>query len=334
MAIIFVPVDGVPTPAMRERQSQAAQHGGGAGKRLGGRSGFRVDTPADVLTVTSTTWTLKPCAAMIDGDRVSYQGMYGWASDSNETGSIEPAHDTNARIDRLSIELLDSTAGDGTGQVSANLVYTVGAATAVPVAPNYPGFLVGTINVPALGGGSPTVQLNPARYAAAGAPLPVYGQPERDDLDLFDGLIVQRRDVAGSPTETRHGSSWYRQPVSVEHALAVSDGNFTISGGLIKTVTAGLTQVTASLEMVRSNAVGITLPPAGNSIIVDAIPASFRPPGNFSLVGSVLTNADARYAEPELIVNNGGSIVGRSTSGGDITIAQGYKLYITGTWFV
>lgn len=334
MTITILAPDGVQITAKQWRQARAAEHGGGAGRRLGGRSGFRVDTPADVLTVTSTTWTLGPCAAMIDPMRVTNQGMYGWASDANITGSIEPAHDTYARIDRLFVDLLDDTAGDGSGEIDGSVTYQAGQPSANPQAPNYAGLLVGTITVPPLGGGSPTVQLNPARYASAGAPLPVYGQPERDDLDLFDGLIVQRRDVAGSPTETRHGSSWYRQPVSVEHALAVSDGNFTISGGLIKTVTAGLTQVTASLELVRSNAVGITLPPAGNSIIVGAIPAGFRPPGNFSLVGSVLTNDDARYAEPELIVNNGGSIVGRSTSGGDITIAQGYKLYVTGTWFV
>jgi hypothetical protein len=143
---------------------------------------------------------------------------------------------------------------------------------------------------------------------------------------------IVRTDVTGYPMETWDGTTWNRRPV-ITSGTATTDGFWTITGGLIKTVTAGLTQVTASLQMVRLTS-GITVTTAGNALIVGMIPAGFRPPGNFSLVGSVVTNADARYAEPELIVNNGGSIVGRSVSGGDITIGVGYKLYISGTWYL
>lgn len=336
MTITFLAPDGVATTAQQFRQAQAATHGGGSGRRLGGRSGFRVDTPSTVLTATSTTWTLGPCAAMIDPGATTHQGVYGWSSDANETGTVTAADATYARKDIVYIQVNDSSAGDGSGATTAPVLYLAGTPAASPSTPSLPArsFLVGIIDVPVAGGGSPAVTLSKARYAAAGAALPVYTQAERDALTVYDGLEVQRRDVTGSPTETNHGAAWYRQPVSVEHGLAVTDGNFTITGGLIKTVTSGLTQVTASLQMVRSNAIGVTVSPAGNTIIVAAIPAGFRPPGNFSLISSVLTNTDARYAEPELIVNNGGSIIGRSVSGGDITISQNYKLYITGTWFV
>ena len=77
MTITYVAPDGVEITAQQFRQAQAATHGGGANRRLGGRSGFRVDTPSNILTATSTTWTLVPCAAMIDAGFATYQGMYG-----------------------------------------------------------------------------------------------------------------------------------------------------------------------------------------------------------------------------------------------------------------
>jgi hypothetical protein len=208
MTITLLAPDGVETTATQFRQAQAATHGGGSGRRLGGRSGFRVDTPANVLTVTGTTWTLGPCAAMIDPIRVSNQGMYGWSSDANITGSIDPADDTYGRIDRIFIDVLDDTAGDGSGVVSAQPQYVAGTPSATPQAPTYDGLLVGTITVPKLGGGSPTVQLGPARYVAAGGALPVFSQDERDALDKYDGLRVQRLDIGGRPVETWDGADW------------------------------------------------------------------------------------------------------------------------------
>lgn len=209
MTITILAPDGVQITAKQWRQARAAEHGGGAGRRLGGRSGFRVDTPSNVLTVTSTTWTLGPCAAMIDPMRVTNQGMYGWASDANITGSIEPAHDTYTRIDRLFVDLLDDTAGDGSGEIDGSVTYQAGQPSATPQAPNYAGLLVGTITVPPLGGGSPTVQLNPARYVAAGGILPVSSQAERDAIpDKFDGLTVRRMDVTSRHEETWNGTKW------------------------------------------------------------------------------------------------------------------------------
>lgn len=335
MTIVYLQPDGVAITAQGERQGSAAFHGGGANRPLGGRSGFRVDTASNILTATSTTWTLAPCSAMIDPGASTHQGMYGWATDANVTGSVTAADATYARKDIVYIQVNDSSAGDGSGATTAPVLYLAGTPSASPVAPSLPArsFLVGTITVPQSGGGSPTVVLNTARYVAAGGIQPVYSQAERDALVAYDGLRVVRMDVAGRPIDAYDGAAWNRSPVT-SATTATTDGNFTITGNLIKTTVDGQTQVTASLQMVRSNAIGVTVSPAGNTIIVGMIPAGFRPPGNFSLIGSVLTNADARYAEPELIVNNGGSIVGRSVSGGDITIAQNYKLYITGSWFL
>jgi hypothetical protein len=219
MTITFHPVDADTSTllpkytAQQFRQGQSALYGGGSGRRLGGRSGFRVDTPSNILTATSTTWTLVPCAGMIDPAAATYQGMYGWATDSNITGTgptgVVAADATNPRKDIVYIQIDDKNV-DGSGSLAGDVKYLAGTPGVTPVAPTLPArsFLVGTITVPQSGGGSPTVVLNPARFAAAGAPLPVYSQTERDALDEYDGLIVQRRDLPGRPNETWDGAGW------------------------------------------------------------------------------------------------------------------------------
>lgn len=219
MTITLRMPDGVPLTAQQERQAWAAVHGGGAGRRLGGRSGFRVDTPSNVLTASSTTWTLGPCAAMIDPGASTHQGMYGWSSDANVAGPVTAADATYARKDIVYIQINDSSAGDGSGALTANVLYAAGVPSASPVAPalgvsgRERSFLVGTITVPASGGGSPSVVLNPARYAAAGAPLPVSSADERDALSKYNGLTVRRLDLANRPAETWDGAAWVREGV-------------------------------------------------------------------------------------------------------------------------
>lgn len=220
MSIILLQPDGVPITAAAERQGSAVLYGGGAGRPLGGRSGFRIDTASDVFTATASAWTLKPCVAMIDPGINT--GMYKWANTSNLTqasipGSPVAPDATLPRRDIYYVQVNDSTAGDGSGAVNADVKYLAGAPNASPSAPALPArsFLIATVNVPQVGGGSPSVTLNPARFAAAGAPLPIYSQTEADALDKFDGLIIQRRDLLGEPqltwsanTNTWNGQFW------------------------------------------------------------------------------------------------------------------------------
>lgn len=196
MTITFTQPDGVPITAQGERQASAALFGGGAGRPLGGRSGFRVDTPSTILTASSTTWTLLPCSAQIDPGASTHQGMYGWASDQNITGDVDAADATYARKDIVYIQVNDSSAGDGSGALTAPVVYLAGTPSATPTAPALPArsFLVGTITVPQTGGGSPTVVLNPARFVAAGATLPVSSQTEQDALTQYPASQIIRTD--------------------------------------------------------------------------------------------------------------------------------------------
>jgi hypothetical protein len=210
MTITLLAPDGVAITAKQMRQASAALYGGGANRPLGGRSGFRADTASNILTATSTTWTLVPCSGMIDPGATTYQGMYGWATDANVTGSVTAANATNPRKDIVYIQVNDSSAGDGSGALNANVLYLAGTPAPSPVAPALPArsFLVGTITVPQSGGGSPTVALNPARFVAAGGILPVFTQTERDALVAYDGLAVRRMDLASRQVETYNGTTW------------------------------------------------------------------------------------------------------------------------------
>ena len=215
MTITYLAPDGVAITAQQFRQAQAATHGGGSGRQLGGRSGFRVDTPSNVLTATSTTWTLTPCAAMIDPGASTHQGVYGWSTDANVTGSVTAADGTNPRKDIVYIQVNDSSAGDGSGALTANVLYLAGTPGVTPSAPTLPvrSFLVGTITVPQAGGGSPTVALNPARYASAGGILLVTGAADRATITSpYVGQEIQRLDLTQlSPSGIRerwNGTNW------------------------------------------------------------------------------------------------------------------------------
>ena len=222
MTITLLAPDGIAVTAQQERQARAAQHGGGSGRQLGGRSGFRVGTPSTVLSATSTTWTLGPCAAIIDPGAATHQGMYGWSNDSNVTGTVTAADATYTRKDIVYIQINDPTSGDGSGSVGYGVQYLAGTPSATPAAPSLPvrSFLVGTITVPPAGGGSPSVQRNQAVYVSAGASLPVFTGGERDALTAYDGLTVLRADVAGWPRETYASGLWYREGVGVHLELA------------------------------------------------------------------------------------------------------------------
>lgn len=224
MAITILPIDRDPATglpqytAQQYRQARAAEHGGGSGRQLGLRSGFRVGTPSNVLTATSTTWTLGPCAAKLDVGEGVTQGGYDWANDSNFTGSgaqgVQAADSTNPRKDIVYIQVNDANS-DGSGQRSAPILYLAGTAGVNPQPPALPArsFLVGTITVPQSGGGSPTVVLNPARYVAAGGLLPVSGTADRATVTApYVGQEIQRTDLTQlSPSgikERWNGTNW------------------------------------------------------------------------------------------------------------------------------
>jgi hypothetical protein len=200
--------------------------GNPTGRVLGARSGWRVGTSSSVVSVTSTTWTLNPCAAMIEPAAMLYQGAYPWVTDAAITGSVTAADATNPRIDILYIQINDSSAGDGSGSLSAPVGYLAGVAAATPVAPTLPprSFLVATINVPKSGGGSPTAVFNAQYFVASGAVLPVMSQAERDGLTPYDGFRVMRMDTPARYIQTWNGTAWDGPGTITPAALTIKSG--------------------------------------------------------------------------------------------------------------
>ena len=176
-----------------------------------------------------------------------------------------------------------------------------------------------------------------AALDSANVIVPVATQAERDGLTppitgKYAGMVVARTDIAGIPLEVWDGAAWNRQPV-VTTSPITNDGNWVITGGLTRTVATGLTQVTAAFQMKRT-AAAITILTTDSTVIIGAIPSGFRPTNNSSVVVSVNNDVGARYAEPQLIVNTGGSLVARSTSGGGITIGVNYVIFVSAVWCI
>lgn len=211
MTITCQPMDasgGAPTySASNERQTNAVMYGGGAFARMRAVPGFRPGA-GNVLTVTSTTWTLVPCPIMLTPSATTLQGSYRWASDANISGSITAADATYPRKDIVYIQVNDSSSGDGSGALTAPVLYLAGTPSAAPAAPALPArsFLVGTITVPQVGGGSPTVVRNPATFVAAGGIQIVADADEQASMNTFEGFRVDRLDL---DRQLRHnGSRW------------------------------------------------------------------------------------------------------------------------------
>jgi len=305
--------DGLALTAQQERQAKAPQHGGGSGRQLGGRSGFRVGTPSNILTANATTWTLGPCSIEIDPGASVDQGMYGWANSSNFTGTgaqgVQAADATYDRKDIVYIQINDPSAGDGTASLSYNPQYLAGTASATPTAPALPprSFLVGTITVPKAGGGSPTVVRNPAVYVAAGAPLPVSSLAERDALTVFDSLTVRRMDLTGDPLQwwSADLNKWLTGAVGIPYVpiwTGVSDFG---SGGSLT----GTYWVDGDRVRVRSRAqfgAGAVL---GNSVVKCPLPPGFPITGTeaLHLGAGTYVPASGVGIQPLLVFQNSGA---------------------------
>lgn len=160
----------------------------------------------------------------------------------------------------------------------------------------------------------------------------VSSQSARNLLTTYDGLTVRRLDLAGRPTEVWDGATWTRSPV-VTAGVIVPDGFWAITGGPIKTVTTGLTQVTATLQMVRTGP-NMTINVADTTLTSAIIPAGFRPSANAIFAATVNNQFGEYSSSPQLIVNTGGAVIGRSTSGGGVPLNTGYTLFISVSWYI
>lgn len=171
-------ISGTPSYTGRYlRQTTVAPFvaGATAARPLGARSGVRLGTSSTTVTATSTTWTVNPHAGVIDGEAANEAGPYTWSFDAVQTGTMNAAG-AFARIDLISVQINDSDESDGTLTTTpsnASIVYTPGTAAA-PALPTQPprSVVIAQINVPASGGGGPSVTWVAPGLVAAGGITP------------------------------------------------------------------------------------------------------------------------------------------------------------------
>jgi len=134
---------------------------GSSARPLGAKSGIRVGTPSSIVTATSTTWTVQPFGGVLDGEAAAVAGPYSYAFDTNQTGAVTAAAGSS-RIDRLDVQVSDPAESDGSSTPAVTVVYTAGVAgSGVAAAAPPRSHRVCLLNVPASGGGSPTVSWAP-----------------------------------------------------------------------------------------------------------------------------------------------------------------------------
>lgn len=169
-------VTGAPSYSgrMLRQVGSAMKAGATAARPLGGRSGVRPGTDPATVTATSSVWTCKPFAGVADAQTAAEAGPYEFAFDANATGAVTAAHATLARTDIIQVRVDDPAESDGSSVPVAVRTYKAGTAgSGVAATPDARCFVVANINVPASGGGSPTVTWVAPYAVAAGAILPV-----------------------------------------------------------------------------------------------------------------------------------------------------------------
>jgi len=169
-------------------------------------------------------------------------------------------------------------------------------------------------------------------FKSANVNVLVANQAARDALTKYDGLSVRRKDVSGRPTETWDGSAWTRSPVEVS-AFATPDSLWQINGAYLRTVVTGLAQVTATLQLVRTGP-DMLINTSDTVLTSSIVPSGFRPSANAFFSATVNDNLGAYKSSPQLVINTGGVLVGRSTSGGSVSLGTGYTIFISVSWYI
>lgn len=174
------------------RQTLGALAAKGSSRPLGALTGVLPGPAAGSLFgATSTVWVVNPFCAILDLETSATAGPYLVAINTAQSGSVNAANATYPRIDLVELQLSDPAEGDGTVTPGAALVYKAGTASASPVAPTVDArsLALGTIYVPAAGGGSPSVTWIAPASVAAGGVLPCAGSSFYPAAP-YDGLLI------------------------------------------------------------------------------------------------------------------------------------------------
>lgn len=218
MAVVAIPIDassGTPTfTSQQTRQAWSALFSAPTAARpLGARSGVRAGTSTATVVLSgagSTTWTVAAHSGVLDTESPVAAGPYLYACDGTDTGTTTAADASNPRIDVIWVAIND-TVQDGSGLRNGVVGYTAGVAAGSPVVPspsNARGMVLGQVNVPKVGTGSPTVTWVAPYTAAAGGFVTIRSSTERTAMSPYDTQGIHRSDL--NCVEVYNGTTWDR----------------------------------------------------------------------------------------------------------------------------
>lgn len=214
--------------------------GATSARPLGSRSGVRPGTSTTTASATATVWTVQPFSGIIDFVTAAEAGAYPFAFDAAQTGAVTAAAGS-ARIDILYVEGNDPAESAGT-PLGVSVKYLAGTAgSGVPPTTPARSFVIALINVPASGGGSPTVTWTAPYCAASGAAVWVVDTTRRDAMTWADGDLIwlmsrrafQVRKASSSEWVTIDTESQVYTPTWTSSGTAPTLGNSTLTGSYV-----------------------------------------------------------------------------------------------------
>jgi len=111
-------INGAPAYSGRAlRQTQAPFLAGATSSRpLGARSGVRPGTQTGTVFATSTTWTCRAHAGVLDVMTAAEAGPYTYAIDASVSGAVDASNASNPRTDIVYVQLADPAEEGTPGQ--------------------------------------------------------------------------------------------------------------------------------------------------------------------------------------------------------------------------
>lgn len=224
MAIVVWPVDAVTgAPSYTGRLLRQTQSvflpGATTVNPFAVTSAVRRGTSPTTVTATSTTWTVGLHAGVLNLESAVESGPYCYAVNTAQTGAVTAAHATLPRVDIVWVRIDDPAESDGSSVPAVVAGYTAGTANASPVAPATPArcMVLAQLNVPASGGGAPTVVWK-APQIATPLDAAVTAQVTANVTGIGASDIV----VATAPSVTGDGVKRFRITASFEQIVSAS----------------------------------------------------------------------------------------------------------------
>lgn len=197
MANTIHPVDataGAPlySGRMLRQVASVAFAGATAARPFGVLSGVRPGTKTTTVYADATTWYVQPHAGVLDLEAAVESGCTLYAIDATVVGAMRPA-DGFARVDLVWVRQ-DIPLEDGSAAPAVVPGYTYGTAPGTPPATPARCMVLAWVNVPASGGGAPTVTWK-APYAVG-----AYTTAVREVPVAISGILATALDLAAAQT--------------------------------------------------------------------------------------------------------------------------------------